>query len=133
MKVDKYKEVYEKASGKLSDISRNIALAGIALIWIFTKTDTQTAVPSELILPAFFLVVSLFFDMLQYAYKTIVFVVIFHQKENEIKRKKMKRDEADFQHSQRFNYATWIFFCIKIVLVFAAYALILCFLIREIL
>ncbi|MCL2327099.1 MAG: hypothetical protein FWC39_01160 [Bacteroidetes bacterium] len=131
MKIDGYKSVYEKASGKLSDISRNIALAGFALIWIFTKTDTQTIIPKELILPAIFLVVSLTCDILQYAYKTIVWAIIFRCKEKEIKRKRWKQDK-EFKHSPALNIVTWVFFCVKIVLVLLAYSLILKFLIRTI-
>ena len=131
MKIDKYKEVYEKASSKLSDINRNIALAGIGLIWIFTKTDSKSIIPEELILPAIFLVISLTCDMLQYAYKVIVWAIIFRRREIEIKKNQWTR-EKDFEHSPKLNIPTWFFWCTKILLVLFAYFIILVFLIRTI-
>jgi len=131
MKVDKYKEVYETASSKLSDINRNIALAGIGLIWIFTKTNTKSIIPEELILPAIFLVISLTCDMLQYLYKVIVWAIIFRRKEIEIKKNQWTR-EKEFEHSPKLNIPTWFFWGIKILLVLLAYFIILIFLISTI-
>jgi hypothetical protein len=131
MKVDEYKTVYEKTSGKLSEINRNIAFAGIAIIWIFTKTDTQIVVPSELVLPAIFLVLSLIFDMLQYAYKTVIYAVVFRNKEKEIKRKKLNRDE-EFDHSPTLNIITWTLWVFKIAFVILAYCIIFNFLVCTI-
>jgi len=132
MKVDDYKKVYENASGKLSDINRYIAFAGIGLIWIFTKTETSQIVPRELTFPAILLVVSLAFDMLQYAYKTIAWYIVFRCKEKEIEKKKINREEWSSEHSTRLNIVTWTCFWIKIILVFLAYIFILKFLIRTI-
>ena len=131
MKISDYKSIYENASGKLSDINRNIALAGIALIWIFTKTDTQTIIPKELILPAIFLIISLTCDILQYVYKTIVWAIVFRCREKEIQKNKLEKDK-DFKHSPTLNIVTWIFFGIKIGLVLLAYCLILKFLVCTI-
>jgi hypothetical protein len=131
MKVSDYKSVYESASGKLSDINRNIALAGIALVWIFTKTDTQTIIPKELIFPAFLLVISLTCDILQYAYSTIIWAIVFRRKELKISKENLPLD-TEFTHSTYLSLATWIFFGVKIILVFLAYCLIINFLICKI-
>ena len=131
MKVDKYKEVYEKASSKLSDINRNLAFAGIGLIWIFTKTDTKSIIPEELILPAIFLVISLTCDMFQGIYKVIVWAIIFRRREIEIEKNDWKR-EKEFDHSSNLNIPTWFFWGIKILLVLMAYFIILKFLIATI-
>lgn len=51
MKISDYKSVYEGFSSKLSDLNRQIAFAGIAIIWIFKKTNGETTlINSELIL-----------------------------------------------------------------------------------
>ena len=131
MKVDKYKDVYEKASSKLSDINRNVAFAGIGLIWIFTQTDTKSTIPEELILPAIFLVISLTCDMFQYTYKVIVWATIFRRREIEIKKNQWTR-EKEFEHSPKLNIPTWFFWGMKILLVLLAYFIILIFLIRTI-
>jgi len=128
MKVDKYKEVYEKASSKLSNINRNLAFAGIGLIWIFTKTNTKSIIPEELILPAIFLVISLACDMFQYLYKVIVWAIIFRHRETEIKKNQWTR-EKEFDHSSNLNIPSWFFWGIKILFVLIAYFIILNFLI----
>ena len=132
MKVDGYKKTYERASSKLSDINRNLALAGIGLIWIFTKHNTKSIIPEELILPAIFLVISLTCDMFQYIYKVVVWAIIFRHREIDIKKNQWTRDK-EFEHSSNLNIPTWFFWGIKILLVLLAYFIILKFLICTIL
>ncbi len=54
-------------SGKTSDVVRQLALLGYAIIWVF-KLDTSSgpAVPREFQLPALFLALSLLLDFVQY-------------------------------------------------------------------
>lgn len=76
---------YETAdyfSGKSSEINRQLALAGIAVIWVF-KIDTsgQTIVPGALVIPGLLLITGLAFDLLQYVIAGEVWRRITSEKE----------------------------------------------------
>ncbi len=48
MKLSDYRETYYEFSGKLSDVSRQLSFAGIALIWLFKLDSTPVPkVPDE--------------------------------------------------------------------------------------
>jgi hypothetical protein len=56
MKVEEYWKISNEFSGKASDISRQLAFAAIAVIWLF-KIDTPTGnitIPPDLILARLF-------------------------------------------------------------------------------
>ena len=73
MKLEYYKSEYSAFSGLASSTSRQLALAGIALIWVF-KTQGQAGykLPNELLLPVICLIVSLGSDLLQYVSGSII-------------------------------------------------------------
>ena len=66
MNLQDYRDDFYTYSGKASDISRQLAFAGIAIIWIFKKKVPATGltVPSELILPGILIVLALGVDLL---------------------------------------------------------------------
>lgn len=67
MKLSDYRTTYYEYSGTASSVARQVAFAGIALIWVFnSKTETQIALPVELLWPSLFLVVGLGLDLFQY-------------------------------------------------------------------
>lgn len=87
-KLSDYKATYEEASGKVSDLTRQMALAGIAIVWIFRQPDVQAnIICKELIPPLLFFITSLTFDILQYIYKTVAWAIFFRTKENQTKKK----------------------------------------------
>jgi len=74
MKLDDYRETFYSYTGKASDISRQLAFAGIAIIWIFKKDlpGAGLTVPRELIVPGLLIVLALGFDLLQYCLGTVI-------------------------------------------------------------
>src|SRR5688500_3461543 len=63
-----YREDYYYFTGKASEVSRTLALGGIALVWIFKNPDpAKTIIPAALIFPAILFATSLFLDLCQYA------------------------------------------------------------------
>jgi hypothetical protein len=73
MLLSDYAKTYEWYSGKLSDVVRSLAFAGIAIIWIFRLTaQTPPRIPNELLSPLFLLVLTLAFDLLQYLAATLI-------------------------------------------------------------
>lgn len=64
MKLSEARDFYYFYTGKTSEIVRQLALAGIAVIWIF-KTG-QVQLPAELILPLILIALTLVLDLFQY-------------------------------------------------------------------
>jgi hypothetical protein len=98
-----------------------IAFAGIAIIWIFKKTEGQPSLlNSELILPAFLLAGSLAFDLLQYIYQSIFWCLFYRYHE--------KRNHKEALGKTAYNYPSWTFFWLKVILVIISYYFIFHFL-----
>ena len=120
-------------SGKLSEISRQLAFAGIAIIWVFRNvndtqqttafrvvTDTQETIPWSLILPGFLLVLSLTFDFLHYLASNTLLEVFT--------KRAQKAGQSEFVAPFWMNYPGRVFFYGKILLVALAYLYLLVFL-----
>jgi hypothetical protein len=125
MKLEDARSAYYEYSGKVSDISRTMALAGIALIWVF-KVDSKDGphVPPELVLPAFVLVLALAADFLHYVVATVIWGS--YQRHQE---KLIAKENQQFLAPRWINWPTTFFlFPLKIVFVCSAYVLLLRFL-----
>ncbi len=134
MKISDYKTTYENSSTKLSDINRTIALAGIAIIWIFKKDkDGLISVDPRLILPAILFVFALTTDLFQYIYKTIAWAIFYRRKENKIFKNFPDDEWSDELNKYTtapslINYTTWVLFGLKIAACLSAYIFLLKFL-----
>ena len=126
-KLSDFRADYERYTTKLSDVNRNIALAGIAIVWIFKKTNgADVLISSELIIPSILLVCGLGFDMLQYIYQSIAWAIFYGYHE-----KKLKKEDEELEAPEAMNYASWSFFGLKVLSVIVAYVFILKFLINN--
>jgi hypothetical protein len=101
-------------SGKASDISRQLAFAGIALIWIFKTGPTSLELPPQLVLAAAALILCLFFDLLQYLANVIIWAFYVPLREREF-RVAGKPHTDDFEHSKWISAPGWLFFCLKML------------------
>jgi hypothetical protein len=123
--VDEGYERSSEASSKASEINRQLALAGIAIIWVF-KIDAgggRQIVPQDLFLPGVLLVVSLAFDLLHYVLKSEIWY--------RITRKYEKADTFDFPVAPWVNYPGDLLYWLKIIATIVAYVLLLRFLVRQ--
>lgn len=124
MKLKEALKSYYKKSGTASNISRQLSFAGIAIIWLFVNQDKgMISIPNELILPTIFIVISLGCDLLQYVVGSLIWGA-FHR----IKEKEGIDSEAEVEVSPYLNWPSLVFYWSKIIAVFIAYILILCFL-----
>lgn len=64
MKVSKVREHYADQTAKLSDVARSLALAGLAVVWIFRSEAGR--IPALLFVPAGLFVLALAADLAQY-------------------------------------------------------------------
>lgn len=119
-------------SGRVSDISRNLGFAGIALIWLFRSGPEQYAgsfkLPVSLSWPAAIIVTSLVLDLLQYIYQTLVWGRMSDHIENTISPDDSKR----YLVSPRLNYVANVLFWTKVWLMVLAYAFLFKFLSKAI-
>jgi len=119
MKLKDCRESYYYNSAKASDISRNLGLAGLALIWAFRVTgDAKPTIPGDLRWAAVLLVVGLGLDFLQYILGTIVWGGY-----QRIKELKDTSEEDDFLAPRMMNWPANTCFALKQVAIFLAYVL----------
>ena len=125
MKLQKYREDYYFFSGKVSDVSRQLALAGIALIWIFKtgEINKNLAIPSHLIYAAFCFALSLAADLLQYIVAAAIWGMIHRTKEKKLKNQGANIETAELTHSGRWNLPANILFWLKVSFVIIGYGI----------
>ena len=122
MNLADYRASYYELSGKASDVARQLAFAGIALIWIFHQSGgNPIAIPPLLILPAALFICGLGFDLLQYAGGALIWGVFHRYQEKRLGVDSKKALSAPAW----FNWPGIFFFWSKLVLVLAGYVLLL--------
>lgn len=128
MKLAEVRENYTYFSGKASDIARQLALAGIALIWIFkTQVGEQYRVPKELLPAAGFVVLALILDFLHYIVASLCWAIF-----NRFKEYRGTKEDDDFLAPGQINWPSLVFFWTKLIATIAAYVYILRFVIFRI-
>ena len=120
MKLSDYRQVYYEFSGKASEIARNLAFAGIALIWVFRVGETAPRVPEPLLLPAVALVAGLTFDLIHYVWATVAWGT-FHRYHE----KRATERDPELDAPAWINRVTTTFFVAKLLSVSTAYVFIL--------
>ena len=126
-KLQDYRDAYEYFSGKASDVSRQLAFAAIAIIWLFKKeTAGQLTIPPELILPGILVVSALAFDLLQYCLGALIWYFYYRHLERE-----GTSETAELSASVWLERPITLFFWIKVILVISAYCFIFVFLLRA--
>jgi multisubunit Na+/H+ antiporter MnhB subunit len=112
-----------------SDLVRQFAFAGIAVIWIF-KNDKSSPflIPTELFNPLLFLVITLVFDLLQYLFPSIIWTLFFlyyEKKHNGNTKVKVKANKG-------LSAPGWICYFGKITTLIIAYSLLICYPLKKI-
>lgn len=126
MKLSGYRSTYYDFSGIASNVSRQTAFAGIALIWVFKDGDANAqtlSLPQELMLPSVFLIATLAFDLLQYTCATAIWGLYCRLKEKEFG----PGNDQDLAVPRWFNWPGLLFFWGKVLAVIIAYSLLLQF------
>lgn len=128
MKLENVREYYEYFSGKISDIVRQLGLAGIALIWVFkTEVAGKQVIPADLMTSAKLIVMALGLDLLHYITGTIVWGSY-----NSIKERQGIKQDKEFLAPRKINWPALFFFWTKIFTMLAAYVYILRFLLSHV-
>ena len=129
MKLRDCRDAYEATSGKASDIARQLAFAGIALIWVF-KIDSggQQVVPTDLHFPARLIVIGLGLDLAQYFLHAVTYWVYFRIKEGQLN----NDQKAEFTSPRLLPVPFWAIWAVKILVIAAAYGYLLCYLVDRV-
>ena len=119
MKLSDYTKDYYEFSGKASDITRNLAFAGIALVWILKGgTATTLRIQHELLIPLALFVLCLGFDLLQYIAATCVWGIFQWYQERKLNDLK---EDPDLTASSWLKLPQITFFIFKLITLFYAY------------
>ena len=117
MKLEDARSAYETLSGKTSDIVRQMSLAGVGLIWFFKSVaGTSLSLDSQLLKAAFFIFLSLLFDLLQYVLGTTIWFLYFRHKE-----KTGTKTDDEFKAPPQLNWPLWSLFYLKSAAMLIAY------------
>ncbi len=120
MKIQEYRDAFYLFSGKVSDITRQLAFAGIAVIWLFKKdANGIPKIDEALVFPGLLIVISLSCDLLQYSVGAAIWRYVYRYKE-----KAGVSEDVDVEHSPLLEYPIYFFFVIKVVSLIASFALI---------
>jgi hypothetical protein len=121
MKLEDYRQNFYEYSGKASDISRQLAFAAIAIIWLFKPGNPgQFALPRELLLPGICVVLALTLDILQYCVASAIWRFYYRSLE-----KRHASETKDLpKHSEWLERPITSFFVAKLIAMVVAYCLI---------
>lgn len=128
MKLEKYRDDSYEFSKQASDLIRQFAFAGIAVIWIFKVENSEKApmIPEVLICPLLLFITTLIFDLFQYLIPTIIWSLFYRIKE------KKTKDDADVKASGWLSMPGWLFWILKVASLLFAYYYLISFMIRKI-
>ena len=125
------REEYYGFSAKASEIVRQLALAGVALIWVFRidRSSGVDALHPGLRVPAVLIIGSLACDLLQYVYGAAAWGIFTRLKEKAVQD---GREKEPFWAPSLMNVPTVVFFYSKIALMVLAYVLVGRFLVTRV-
>ncbi len=118
MKLSEIREAYEELSGSLSKFNRQLAFAGIGIIWLFRYTDANnnTFIDSQVLTPILCFVISFSFDILQYFWQSYVWYIFYWYK-----RGKGLKEDDEANEQEWPNVVAWVMFTVKVCALIAAY------------
>lgn len=127
--LDHINEAKDTASGTASSLSRQVAFAGLAFLWIFKEESEQgLQLPEELFQPAVCLILAILCDLLQYVSTYIIYWLrLVH-----LERKEGCDRTKEHEHPGWMNFPAQLFFSTKLLLVLVAYCLLLSFAITTV-
>ena len=102
------------------------------MIWIFkTTTDGDLTIPSHLIAPLIWLIISLSLDLLQYIIGGLIWLIYYRYKEYQIKKNQIQANE-DIKAPKTLPLIIHIIYWSKLFSIIIAYCLLLSFLYSKI-
>lgn len=120
-------------STQASTVSRSLALAGVAIIWLFKKPDDHAAiVKGDLNFELWCLALSLALDLLQYFFGALAWNIFYEVKFHRWKKGGFKPEYArDIEAPNWISVPIKVLFVLKIGFMIVAYCGIIAYLMRQ--
>lgn len=130
MKLSEARDCYYSHSGSASAAARQIAFAGIAVVWVFNQPQSgyPIGLPQPLVAVLLLLCTTLAFDLLQYALSTAVWGFYSRLKEKQLKHH--FHSNPDIEPPRELNWPGIGMFWLKLAALILAYGFLANFLIR---
>lgn len=122
MKLREIREAYEDLSRTCSNTIRNLSISGIAISWLFMFKECVSNTSCFLKTALILFVLTLFFDLLQNFYLSIVWY-IFYKEEKE---KEPVNEDIEVQEQESNNTLGWLLYGLKLISLITGYILIGC-------
>ncbi len=132
MRLSEYRSVADYYTGKTSDVTRQLILGGIAIVWLFKATDATTnttSLPAIGIWPLITLSAAAMLDICQYFLGGLLWTNFYLNKEEEL----ATEEDPDPEVRGPKVYGDtlqWIYYG-KVILMIASYMLIVIMLAKE--
>jgi hypothetical protein len=130
VKIKDFWDKFDIISGKSSDLVRQLAYAGVGVVWVFAVSKgPSTVIPAPLHAALFFIIICLICDLAQYVYASVAWYLFCRYHEEKLR---IPAEDPDLDAPNSINVPTWIFFGLKIVFVGVAYFQIIKFMANKI-
>ena len=129
MKLSQARECYYSHSSNASAAARQIAFAGIAVIWVFNQPQTghPISLPASLLFVLVLLCAALAFDLLQYSLSAAIWGFYSRYKEKQLNHQ--FHNDPDIEPPRELNWPGIVMFWSKLVTLMIAYTCLAKFLI----
>ncbi|MGO1003927.1 hypothetical protein [Lysobacter sp. CA196] len=104
-------------TAKASDVVRQFAFAGIAVVWLLRSADAAEPIPTALIPALALFGIALTCDLLQYVVGSVIWTTYYR-----MKLKQNISETTEFQELWFITLPTYTLFAVKIILSIAAWA-----------
>ena len=119
--LEKFRQYHYDATVKVSENTRTLAISALAIVWLFKKQDGDIyVIPEALLWPLLFVFIALTLDFFQYVYRSIVWHVIFREKEKELEKNEITEETILYVNSWANNWA-YLFFYLKVLCLIVVY------------
>ncbi len=125
MTLKEIREDYVRYSTNVSNLSRNLAYAGIGIVWIFKHTNSENVdkalsmIPVELRLPLILFIVVLIIDLFQYFVQILIWYPYYVSKKKENRDK--NEEDVILNEPEKYNIIPWLLWLAKLIVVIVAY------------
>lgn len=120
-KLQTFRQYHYDATAKVSENTRTLALAAIAMVWLFKKDAGGIySIPEGLLLPLILVITALTLDFFQYVYRSISWHIAFLTQEKKLFNREISEDD-ELYAGGCINFVSYTFFYGKIIVLVFAY------------
>jgi hypothetical protein len=137
MKLSEFNKRADEYTAKASEITRQLILGGLAIIWLFkVSIDGTETLDRFLLVPLICLSIALVADLLQYVWGGKIWKAFFLQEETKAKANhnsdSSKELDPDIKAPKKLSKPIYFFYWTKILLMLLSYLLLIVYLINKV-